>query len=418
MEFIIIISSLLFSALFSGLEIAFLSSSKLQIELEAQKGSLSARICSKFLKNPSRFIATLLIGNNVALVVFTIYMESMLETPLSVIGSPFAILMIQTLISTIIVLFLAEYIPKSVFRISPNRALSSLALPINLIYYVLYWFVSFVIWISKKVLSIFKVTLEEEELVFGKTDLNQYIQEFTDKVDEEEEIDHEIQIFQNALDFSSVKVRECMVPRTEMVALEVHEDIEKLKETFIRTGLSKILIYRDTIDNIIGVVDSFEMYQKPERIQQILWPIFVVPESMPADQLLSTFKKKKRTMAVVVDEFGGTAGIVTIEDVIEEIFGEIEDEHDVPELIENKISENEYLLASRLEIDYLNEKYKLDLPESDEYETLGGLIITHHESIPEDGESIRYREFDFVIEKVSDRKIELVRLFVQDDVMD
>jgi CBS domain containing-hemolysin-like protein len=414
-EAIIIISSLLFSAIFSGLEIAFITSSKLQIELEAQKGSLAAKICSKFVSHPSRFIATLLIGNNAALVVFTIYMEAVLGQPLSVLGNPMLILLIQTIISTIVILFLAEYLPKSLFQLSPNSALRFFAYPINLVYYLLYFFVSGVIGVSKKLLKwSFNVDLEEEKPVFGKIDLNQYLEDFTSQVDEEEEVDHEIQIFQNALDFSSIKVRECMVPRTEIVALSIDDTVEKLSKKFTKTGYSKILIYRENIDNIIGLVDSFEMFKRPEEIKQILLPIMIVPESMPADELLSTFKKKRKTVAVVVDEFGGTAGMVTIEDVIEEIFGEIEDEHDAPDLVEVKINENEFLFASRLEVDYLNEEHKLQLPESEEYETLGGLIIHHYQSIPKGGTYFNLDRYSFLIEKVSDTKIELVRLFVKE----
>lgn len=405
----------MFSAIFSGLEIAFITSSKLQIELEAQKGSLAAKICSKFVSNPSRFIATLLIGNNAALVVFTIYMEAALGQPLSILGNPMLILLAQTLVSTIIILFLAEYLPKSLFQLSPNSALRFFAYPINLVYYLLYFFVSGVIGISKKILKwTVNLELEEEKPVFGKTDLNQYLDDFTSKIDEEEEVDHEIQIFQNALDFSSIKVRECMVPRTEIVALEINDPIEKLKKKFYKTGLSKILIYRDNIDNIIGLVDSFEMFKRPEEIKQILLPLMIVPESMPADELLSQFKKKRKTVAVVVDEFGGTAGMVTIEDVIEEIFGEIEDEHDAPQLVEVKINDNEFLFAARLEVDYLNEEHKLQLPDSEEYETLGGLIIHHYQSIPSTGTYINLDNYSFLIEKVSDTKIELVRLFVKE----
>ena len=279
----------------------------------------------------------------------------------------------------------------------------------------MYFFVSGVIGVSKKLLKwSFNVDLEEEKPVFGKIDLNQYLEDFTSQVDEEEEVDHEIQIFQNALDFSSIKVRECMVPRTEIVALSIEDTIEKLTKKFTKTGYSRILVYRDNIDNIIGLVDSFEMFKSPEEIKQILLPVMIVPESMPADELLSTFKKKRKTVAVVVDEFGGTAGMVTIEDVIEEIFGEIEDEHDALQLVEVKINENEFLFASRLEVDYLNEEHKLQLPESEEYETLGGLITHHYQSIPKSGTYFNLDRYSFLIEKVSDTKIELVRLFVKE----
>lgn len=415
-DFIVIVISLILSAFFSGLEIAFITSNRLQVELDATQGSAYSKLTSKFFKNPSRFIATLLVGNNIALVVFAIFMEKVLQTPLNLIGNTFAILIVQTLISTIIVLFIAEYLPKSLFRIAPNKTLNIFSFPLSIVYYGLYFFVSFIIWISKGCLRVFfKVELEEDETVFGKVDLDQYIRQYTDKVEKTEDIEHEIQIFKNALDFSSVKVRECMVPRTEIVAVEDQTEIDVLRQTFIQTGLSKILVYRDTIDNIIGYVDSFEMFKKPEKLLQILRPLVVAPESMSADELLSEFKRKKRSIAVIVDEFGGTAGIVTIEDIIEEIFGEIEDEHDNPLLTEVKINDNEYLLSARLEIDSLNEKYKINLPESDDYETIGGLIVSEYQSIPESGTSLNIREFNFVIEKASGTKIDLVRLFIQED---
>lgn len=414
-DLVFIIVSLILSAFFSGLEIAFITSNRLQVELDATQGNFLSKITGKFFRNPSRFIATLLVGNNIALVVFAIFMEKVLQSPLEILGSAILILIVQTLISTVIVLFLAEYLPKSLFRISPNKTLNIFALPMVVVYYLFYFFVSFIIWISKGCLRVFfKVELEEDQTVFGKVDLDQYIRQYTEKVEKSEDIEHEIQIFKNALDFSSVKVRECMVPRTEIIAVDSEEEIEVVRQTFIQTGLSKVLVYRDTIDNIIGYVDSYEMFKKPEKLLQILRPLVVAPESMSADELLTEFKKKKRSIAVIVDEFGGTAGIVTIEDIIEEIFGEIEDEHDNPLLTEVKINDHEFLLSARLEIDSLNEKYKLNLPESDDYETIGGMIVSEYQSIPEAGTSLNIRNFNFVIEKASGTKIDLVRLFIRE----
>jgi putative hemolysin len=410
----IILSTLVFSAFFSGMEIAFISANKLKIELDGKQGDFFAKIIANFFKRPSRFIGAMLVGNNVSLVVYGIFMAKLLEPQIEAYTkSSLVILLIQTIISTLIILVTAEFLPKTLFRINPNSMLRFFALPLFIIYWIMFLPMLLVIGISELLIKIFSPQLSsEEDLNFGRIDLEHYLKEGADQSLSQEEVDHEIQIFQNALDFSKVKARECMIPRTEIVALEMEEDIEKLKEQFIETGLSKILIYRDNIDNIIGYTHSFELFKKPESIKAILLPVPIIPMSMQANEILEIFIQQKRSMAVVVDEFGGTAGIVTIEDIIEEIFGEIEDEHDKEALIETKINDNEFLFAARLEVDYLNNEYNLGLPESDNYETLAGLIIDTFESIPMLNEQIQKDQFLFTVKKVFQNKIDLVHLRV------
>lgn len=410
---------LIFSAFFSGMEIAFVSANKLKVELDGKQGDFFAKIISNFMKKPSRFIGAMLVGNNIALVVYGIFMAKWLEPGIPKIAhvdNEFVILLIQTLISTIVILFTAEFIPKTLFRINPNRMLSFFALPLLIIYWVLFVLMMIVISISELLIKLFSPTLStKEEINFGRVDLEHYIKEGTEHNDTQEEVDHEIQIFQNALDFSKVKARECMIPRTEIVALEMEEEITKLRDTFVETGLSKILIYKGSIDNIIGYTRSFELFKKPESIKSILIPLPIIPMTIPANEILEIFIKQRKSIAVVVDEFGGTAGILTIEDIIEEIFGEIEDEHDKEDLEEKKINDNEYLFAARLEVDYLNAEYNLKLPESENYETIAGLIIDTYESIPGLNEQIRTENFVFTVKKVFQNKIDLVHLKVIED---
>ena len=403
---------MLASAMFSGLEIAFVSANKLKIELDNTKGNFTAKILSSFLKQPAKFIGAMLLGNNIALVIYSILMAKFLEPVIAqyVFDNEFVILLMQTIISTLLILFFAEFLPKALFRINPNRVLTIAAIPITIVYYILYPFTYFTVGISNLILKIFKVDTSESDLAFSKIDLEDFVANIQDGQNEGEEIDSEIQIFKNALGFSDVKVRECMVPRTEITAMEVEKPIEELREKFIETGLSKILIYRDNIDNIIGYVHSKELFKKPEAIKSILLPVSIVPEVMSANDMLKKSIKERRSVAVVVDEFGGTSGILTTEDIIEEIFGEIEDEHDKEEFVEKIINENAFQFSARIEIDYLNEKYKLNLPVSDEYETLGGLIININESIPENEEVIRNENFEFTIDKVSDNKIDMITL--------
>lgn len=408
----VILTSLISSAFFSGMEIAFVSANKLKIELDGKQGDFFAKIVSNFLKRPSRFIGAMLVGNNIALVVYGIYMAKILEPEIArFTQSDLIILLIQTVISTILILITAEFLPKTLFRINPNNMLRFFAFPLLIIYYVLLLPMLLVIGISEALIKLFSPGIKmQEDLNFGRLDLEYYIKEGTENNENQEDIDHEIQIFQNALDFSKVKARECMVPRTEVIAMDIEDSIENLTAKFIDTGLSKILIYRDTIDNIIGYTQSFELFKKPDSIKSILIPVPIIAISMTANEILEEFIEQRRSIAVVVDEFGGTSGIVTIEDIIEEIFGEIEDEHDKEELIETKISDSEFLFSARLEVDYLNDEYGLNLPESDNYETLAGLLINTFESIPIMNEEIILDNFIFTVKKVFQNKIDLVHL--------
>jgi putative hemolysin len=419
----IIIITLLFSAFASGTEIAFLSSNKLRIELDRSQGSFSARILWKFVKSPSRFIATMLLANNIALVIYGIFMAENILTrdwlrdhlPNQLHGNGM-ILIIQTILSTLIILVAAEFIPKALFRINPNAILSLLAIPVQLLYYILSPIVWLVLSLSRIIMrTLFRIDFVEERPVFGRVDLDFYIRELTSKNNQTEEMETDIQIFQNALDFKEVKVRECMIPRNEIVAIEVGKSVSDLQKLFVDTKLSKILVYRDSIDNIIGFVHSTEMFKQPDDITHMLLPVTIVPEVMSANEVLKQFTNMHRSVAVVVDEFGGTAGMVTIEDLIEEIFGEIHDEHDVPDETEKKINDCEYLFSGRLEIDYLNKKYNLNIPEHEEFETLGGFIFHHHENIPEPNEEIFIPPFKIIVLKVKHNRIEQVRLKVNEE---
>jgi len=414
----LIILTLIFSAFASGSEIAFISANKLRIELDRSQGSFAARIIWNFFKRPSRFIASMLIANNIALVIYGIIMAENLMTRewlRGVLPSGFhseaSLLIIQTFFSTLIILVAAEFLPKVLFRINPNAILHFLAIPIQLMYYILSPVVWLVLQLSKFLMRhLFRIELVEERPVFGRVDLDLYIRDLTSKNNQVEEMDTEIRIFQNALDFKEVKVRECMIPRNEIVAIEAGQSVEELLKLFVDTKLSKILVYRDNIDNIIGFVHSSEMFKEPKEVSHILLPVTIVPEVMSANEVLKQFTNMHRSVAVVVDEFGGTAGMVTIEDLIEEIFGEIQDEHDVPEEIEKMVAENEYIFSARLEIDYLNKKYDLNIPEDEEYETLGGFILHHHENIPEQNEEVVIPPFTIIVLKVSNNRIDQVRL--------
>ena len=411
-DLVVIFITLLFSAFFSGMEIAFVSSSKLKIEVENKEGKLAAKIYSKFLKKESNFIGAMLVGNNVALVMYGVLMAKILEPWLDLfITSGIAVLLIQTLISTLIVLVSAEFLPKTIFRINPNRTLNLFCIPVWILYNVLRPIVFVTIGLSNLILRVaLKAEIKEDKPVFGKVDLDDYLQQILDQSKPEEELDSEVQIFQNALGFSDVKARECMVPRTEIVAIEINAEISDLKSKFIETGLSKILVYKDNIDNIIGYTKSFDLFRKPDTLKNIIIPISIVPETMPANETLDIFINKKKGIAVVVDEFGGTSGIITLEDLVEEIFGEIEDEHDKEVYTEQELGNGIFKFSARLEIDYLNEKYKLGIPDSDEYETLAGYIINNHESIPEKGEAIVIKNFQFEVLSVSQNRIDEVVL--------
>lgn len=404
---IIILICLLLSAFFSGMEIAFVSANKLKVELDKQSGRTYSRLLEGVLQSPAKFIATMLVGNNIALVVYGVMMAKLLEPSIEeYTQSSFLVLLIQTIISTLVILVTAEFLPKAFFRINPNQFLKLFALPLFLFYYLLWPIVRITIFLSKVGLRLMGAPLEEEDAVFRKVDLEEYLKS---SVKSEQE-DVEVQMLQNALDFSKVKVRECMVPRTEIVAVELAQNIEDLAKIFVETKLSKVLIYQDNIDHIIGYAHSSEMFKEPSSIRAILLPIPIVPESMLANELLETFTKERKAVAVVVDEFGGTSGMVTIEDVMEEIFGEIVDEHDDEQLTEEVLADGEIRLSARLEVDYLNEKYELALPASEAYETLGGLLVEHFETIPKEGAEMTIANYSFKVEKVSDTRIEIVLL--------
>jgi len=409
-----IIITLIFSAFFSGLEIAYISSNRLKIELDKSKGTITSKILSRFYKKESDFIAMLLLGNNIALVVFGLFSAGLLEPIIVSWGIPATeeglILLIQTLLSTALVLITAEFLPKAFVQLNPNRVLRYASVPMFVVYGVLYLPTQIVVMFSNLVLRLLKVDNENSEKVFSKVDLEDYVQDMNERIKDEEELGNEFQILQNALDFDSVKARDCMVPRIEIEAVELNDPIDHLKQRFIETGYSKILVYRDHVDNVIGYVHSFEIFKSPTSIKEILLPIAFVPEAKSGMQLLQMFGENSGNIAVVVDEYGGTAGVVTIEDVIEEIFGEIEDEYDVEELLEEEIGDGEYRFSARQEIDYLNASYDLSLEESEEYETLGGLIIHHLENIPEAGTKVEIGQHTFEIEEVSQHRIETIRV--------
>ncbi|MDM9631512.1 hemolysin family protein [Robiginitalea aurantiaca] len=420
---VIIVISLLLSAFFSGMEIAFVSANRIYLEIEKKQEGLLARVLTKLTASPSKFIATMLIGNNIALVVYGLFMGDLLmdwfyqvlpseNILVQVLFADFTLLT-QTLISTLVILLTAEFLPKVLFQIYSNTLLKALAIPAYF-FYLVFWPVSaFVISISDFLLkTFFKTEGDEVQLAFSKLELGDYITEQMETVEAHEEMDSEIQIFQNALEFSAVKAREVMVPRTEITAVELHETPKNLTKLFTQTGYSKILIYKDTIDNIIGYAHSYELFKKPKTLKSILLPVEFVPETMLIQNILNALTKKRKSMAVVLDEYGGTSGILTVEDIIEELFGEIEDEHDSTDLDEEQLSENTFKFSARLEVDYLNEQYRLDLPESDEYGTLGGMIVNETGEIPDKDSEIRLGKFLFRILEVSNTKIDLVALEV------
>jgi len=410
----IILISILLSAFFSGMEIAFISANKLYIELEKKKDTFLAKILGKLTDNPSKFITTMLVGNNIALVIYGYFMGELLMPYLQpYLNSDFVILLIQTLISTLIILVTAEFLPKAIFNIYANEFLKIFAIPSYIFLLLFYMISKFIILISDFVLRVIFNTKEDNvQLVFTKVELGHFITEQLETVNENEEVDAEIQIFQNALDFHNVRAREAMIPRTDIISIDVEDTVKNLKDLFVETGLSKIMVYKDSLDDIIGYAHAFELFKNPNSIRSILLPIEVVPETMMINDILNDLTKKQKSVAIVLDEYGGTSGLITIEDIIEELFGDIEDEHDSTELLENKINDREFELSARLEVDYINETFNLELPEDDAYETLGGLIVNSIENIPQQGEIIDIDNFQFTITEVSSSKIEKVFLKV------
>ena len=404
-EIPIIIISLIFSAFFSGMEIAYISSNKISIEIEKKKTGFISSIIKILTRKPSKFITTMLVGNNISLVIYGFTMGALLtrEFDLNLIN--------QTLVSTFIILITAEFLPKVFFQIYSLKFFKIFILPAYFFYIVFYFVSDFVIWISDIFLKIFfKSKGDNKQMLFSKDELGHYINEQMDAVEKDQKIDSEVQIFQNALDFSELKSRDVMIPRIELVAVEIHDYISNLKSLFISSGYSRILIYNSSIDDVLGYAHSSDLFNKPKTIKSILMPVEFIPEAMLIKDVLNLLTAKRRTIAIVLDEYGGTSGMMTIEDIVEELFGEIDDEFDNNELIERKVSDNEYEFSARIEVDYLNENYKLHLPVSEEYETLGGLIVNSTEEIPTIKQEIRVGNFLFKILDVSNTRINLVSL--------
>lgn len=423
---LIIILTLILSAFFSGMEIAYVSSNKIHIEIAKKQNDFIAKTLAKLTAKPSKFIATMLIGNNIALVVYGFLMgdklvawfKTMLPTDFAFLNYMLndLSLLTQTIISTLLILITAEFLPKVFFQIYANSLLKILAVPAYFFYGLFSWVSDFVIWISNMVLKkFFKTEDEDVQLVMTKVELGNYISEQMESVEEHDEVDSEIQIFQNALDFSEVKAREVMIPRTEIIAVDISDSIKNLNALFTSSGLSKILVYKDTVDDIVGYVHSFELFKKPKDIKSVVMSVEFVPETMLVKDVLNILTKKRKSISVVIDEYGGTSGIITVEDIVEELFGEIEDEHDTIELIEEKIDDVNYKFSARLEVDYVNEVYKLDLPEGENYETLGGLIVDETEEIPQVNDQIQIENFLFTILEVSTTKIDLVTLKILEE---
>lgn len=419
MEILVIIICLLLCAFFSGMEIAFVSSNKIYLEIEKKQDNFLSTILTKITEKPSQFIATMLVGNNVSMVVYGFFMGDLLMKYISSYHfqiSTISSLLIQTVLSTLIVLITSEFLPKVFFQIYANSLMKFFAIP-SYFFFKLFFYISlFIIWISDFILrKFFKTAGDYVPSFFSKTELGNYINEQMSTVNDSENVDSEIQIFQNALEFSGVKAREIMTPRTELVAVEINDSIDTLKQLFVDTGYSKIIVYQNSIDDILGYVHSFELFKKPKTIKSVMILIQFVPETIFIKEVLTLLTKKRKSIAAVIDEYGGTSGIVTVEDIIEELFGEIEDEHDDDEtFIENQIDEKNYLFSARLEVAYLNEMYKLNIPEEDSYETLGGYIVNTSKEILTTGAELDIDHFHFQIESASNSKIEVVKMTILD----
>ncbi len=419
MEISIIVLCLILSAFFSGMEIAFISSNKIYLEIEKKQDNFISKILSKLTEKPSKFIAAMLIGNTIALVIYGFFMGDLLMFWLENLGvhsSGFLNLLFQTLISTMLVLITAEFLPKVFFQIYANTLIKVFALPAYGFYLLFYYIASFFILISDFVLrKFFRTQGDLVPLYFSKAELGNYITEQMSAVEDNDEMDSEIQIFQNALGFSGVKARDIMTPRTELVATDLFDTVAELKELFIKTGYSKIVIFNNSLDDIVGYVHSFDLFKKPKNIKSILIPVEFVPETIYIKDAMNLLNKKRKSVAVVLDEYGGTSGIITIEDIVEELFGEIEDEHDSDEeLIENELEDGSYVFSTRLDVEHLNVTYKFNIPESDSYGTLGGFIVDFTKEIPQKGDVITIEDYHFIIEEATNKKIELVKMTIKD----
>ena len=413
-DYLLVFLALLLSAFFSGMELAYLASNRLKIEVQIKQNTFQGKVLSILYKKDSTLLAILLLGNNIALVIYGISAASILNPVILEWGitNNASVLILQTLFSTLLVLVTAEFIPKAIVQINPNNFLNIGSLILLLIFWILYLPTQVILILSNLILKLFGIENKNSDKVFSKVDLEHYVDDLSSRIKAEQEFSNEMLILRNALDFSNVKARDCMIPRTEIIAVEIDEELEVVRNIFITKGLSKIIVYRDSIDNIIGYVHSYDLFTRPQSIKQVLKPISFVPTVISGKELLEKFTKQAGSLAVVTDEYGGTAGIITLEDVIEEIFGEIEDEHDNDDWIEERINDKEFLFSARVDIDYLIETYNLDLEESNEYETLAGLMIFHLEKIPEQNTMLRIGNYKFIIEEVSDRKIEKVRLII------
>ena len=413
--FFFLFVALVFSAFFSAMEIAFLASNRLKIEVDKTKGTLLSKLQTIFYRNESKIIAFILLGNNVSLVVYGISAAKLLGPILTGWGieSEAGLLLLQTLLSTILVLVAAEFIPKSLVQYNPNRFLKIGTFPLFVLYLILFVPTHIILAISWVVLKAFGYDQKTNQKVFSKVDLEHFVDDISERMDSEEVSSEDMNLLKNALDFSNVKARDCMIPRTEIIAVDIDDSLETVMQLFIAKGLSKVIIYRDSIDNIIGYVHSYDLFKSPQSIKQILLPIHFVPSVTTGEELLSKFTEQSGNIAIVSDEYGGTAGMVTLEDVIEEIFGEIEDEHDKDNLVEEKLSETHFRFSARVEIDYLNEQYQLNIPESEDYETLGGLILFELANIPEKNSKLKMDGFSFVVEEVTDRRIEIVSVYIK-----
>ena len=411
-----ILVTMVFSAFFSGMEIAFVSSNRMRAEMDKEKMPFSSHALEVFYSHPNNFVSTMLVGNNIALVVYGILIASLFDnTIFKGMDAAFTV-PADTILSTIIVLFTGEFLPKSLFKSNPNRLLAIFAIPAFLCYVVLWPISRFSTWLSRIFLRIFGIKLEKENAddAFTKVDLDYLVQTSINNAENEEDIEDEVKIFQNALDFADTKVRDCMVPRTEIRAVEDNCSLDELMTVFVESGKSKIIVYHDDIDHITGYIHSSEMFRAPKEWRDNIQKMPYVPETMTARKLMQTFLQKKKSLAVVIDEFGGTSGIVSLEDIVEEIFGEIEDEHDSSNYIAKQLPDGEYMLSARLEIDKINEMFNLELPESEEYMTLGGLILHYYQSFPKLNEVVTIGRFEFKIIKNTMTKIELVRLKVNE----
>ncbi|NUY82514.1 HlyC/CorC family transporter [Flavobacterium sp. MAH-1] len=417
MQVSIIIASLILAAFFSGMEIAFLSANKIYLEIEKKQDSFLSQILKKLTEKPSKFIAAMLVGSNLALVVYGFFasrliLDLVLPYHLTVVSN----LLLQTTIATLVIVFTSEFLPKVFFHIYANSLIRFFAFPAYVFYKIFYYISSLILWFSDMVLKKFFGTGSDPvQVFFSKVELGNFITEQMSSVDENEEVDSEIQIFQNALDFSGVKARDIMTPRMEISAIDIYAPVSELRELFIETGYSKILVYQESLDDIVGYVHSFDLFRKPRTIKSVLIPVEFVPQTIFIKDAMDQLTKKRKSVAVVLDEYGGTAGIVTMEDIVEELFGEIEDEHDeVETLTEQKIDDATWLFSTRHDVEYLNEKYDLDIPEGDSYSTLGGFIVDSLNEIPQKGAQFSIGKFRFSIEEATAKKIELVRMTVSD----